>query len=52
VLGSKHPDFATMLNNLADLYLGQHRYIDAEPLYKQALEIDQRVRGNEHPVPP
>ena len=33
VLGDKHPDTATSINNLAQLYSGQAQYAKAEPLY-------------------
>ena len=39
MLGDEHPDVATSLNNLAALYKSQGRYIDAEPLYKDALYL-------------
>ncbi|MEL6816657.1 MAG: tetratricopeptide repeat protein, partial [Cyanobacteria bacterium J06598_3] len=38
-LGERHPDTASSLNNLAELYRSQGRYGDAEPLYVEALEI-------------
>ncbi|MCC3438197.1 CHAT domain-containing tetratricopeptide repeat protein, partial [Microcoleus sp. PH2017_05_CCC_O_A] len=37
------------LNNLAELYRSQGRYRDAEPLYKQALEMWQRLFSDDHP---
>ncbi|MFV1975702.1 MAG: tetratricopeptide repeat protein, partial [Candidatus Scalindua sp.] len=37
--GNKPPDDATTLNNLADLYRQQGKYEEAEPLFKQSLEI-------------
>jgi len=33
-LGPDHPDVATSINNLAELYDNQGRYAEAEPLYK------------------
>lgn len=47
-LGPKHPDTATSLNNLGDLYRKLGRYTDAEPLFKRALDIDEKVSGSEH----
>ena len=38
-LGRDHPDVATSLNNLADLYRAMGRYAEAEPLYRRSLEI-------------
>ena len=49
VLGREHPDTATSLNNLAELYRGMGDYAKAEPLLKEALEIYQKVLGPEHP---
>jgi CHAT domain-containing protein len=37
------------LNNLAGLYRSQGRYSEAEPLYRQALDMRKRLLGNEHP---
>ena len=38
-VGPDHPDTATSLNNLAELYRDHNRYVEAEPLYKRALAI-------------
>ena len=43
------PDTASSLNNLALLYKDMGDYAKAEPLYKEALEIRQKVLGQEHP---
>src|SRR5262249_40802065 len=43
------PDVATSLHNLAILYADQGRYAEAEPLYKRALAIREKVLGDEHP---
>ncbi|NEQ69604.1 MAG: tetratricopeptide repeat protein [Symploca sp. SIO2D2] len=48
-LGKEHPDFATSLNNLAQLYKSLGRYSKAEPLYEQAIEIVKRSRPQDHP---
>ncbi|MGX9725753.1 MAG: tetratricopeptide repeat protein [Candidatus Electronema sp. VV] len=37
------------LNNLAALYYGQGRYLEAEPLCKRSLEIKGKVLGKDHP---
>ena len=37
------------LNNLAALYNDQGRYADAEPLFKRALAIQEKVLGPDHP---
>lgn len=47
MLGERHPDFATSLNNLARLYYVMGRHVEAEPLLKQALELNREVLGLE-----
>lgn len=37
------------MNNLAVLYGKRGKYKDAEPLCKRALEIREKVLGNDHP---
>jgi tetratricopeptide (TPR) repeat protein len=44
--GDKHPNVASSLNNLAELYRALNRYQEAEPLYKEAIAIDH------HSLPP
>ena len=48
VLGEKHPDVATSLNNLAVLYYYQGNSAKAEPLHRQALAIRKEVLGEKH----
>ncbi len=45
----EHPDTATSLNDLAELYEATGDYAKAEPLYQNALAIWQKVLGPEHP---
>ena len=40
---------ATALNNLALTYQSLARYKEAEPLYRRAIEIDEKVLGKDHP---
>ncbi len=47
--GPNHPNRATTLNNLAELYRAQGRYAEAEPLYQRALAIYEKALGPEHP---
>ena len=47
--GANHPNVATSLNNLAELYRAQGRYADAEPLYKRALAIQEKALESNHP---
>ena len=35
MLGPDHPDIATSLNHLGNLYLTKHIYVEAEPLLKR-----------------
>jgi tetratricopeptide (TPR) repeat protein len=44
-----HPDIATSLNNLAELYRNQGRYGEAEPLYLEALAIWRKALPEGHP---
>jgi tetratricopeptide (TPR) repeat protein len=44
-LGPDHPNVATALNNLADLYRAQGRYADAETLYKRSLAMREKELG-------
>ena len=48
-LGADHPNTATSLNNLAELYRAMGRYSDAEPLYLRTLEIFLKCLGEDHP---
>ncbi len=48
VFGDEHPDTATSLDNLANLYGSQGRYDKAEPLLRQALNIRRKLLGDEH----
>ena len=49
LLGAAHPDVATSLNNLANLYYSQRRYAVAEPLLQEALAMQKWLLGPEHP---
>ena len=49
VLGARHPDTATSLNNLAALLYAQGDYAAAKPLLEQALAIRKAVYGEHHP---
>lgn len=40
---------ALTLSSLAQAHQGQREFVAAEPLYVEALDIVQRVRGPEHP---
>jgi tetratricopeptide (TPR) repeat protein/CHAT domain-containing protein len=47
-LGPDHPDVATSLYNLANLYHSQGRYAEAEPLYQRSLAIREKALGRDH----
>ena len=47
--GEEHPDYATLLNNLAGLYESQGKYEKAEPLHQRSLEIREKALGPDHP---
>jgi tetratricopeptide (TPR) repeat protein len=46
--GENHPNVATALINLGDLYRNQCRYEEAGPLFLKALEMDKKLHGAEH----
>jgi len=48
-LGPSHPSVATTVNNLGQIFLLQHRFADAEPLFRRALDIREARLGKEHP---
>ncbi len=48
-MGADHPDVATSLNNLAELYRRQGQYAAAEPLYTRSLAIREKALGKDHP---
>ena len=43
------PTTATILNDLASLYAAQGRHAEAEPLFRRALAIREKVLGPDHP---
>ena len=47
--GREHVHTATVLNNLANVYLRQGKYAEAEPLYQRAFTIREKELGVEHP---
>jgi tetratricopeptide (TPR) repeat protein len=49
VLGSTHPEIATLLNNLAVLHKQQGRLPAARECYEQALTVLESTLGPEHP---
>jgi tetratricopeptide (TPR) repeat protein len=47
--GAEHPEYATALNNQAQLLQDNNRLGEAEPLYRLSLAIDEKNLGPEHP---
>src|ERR1017187_4657932 len=47
--GPNHPNVATSLYNLAELYRIQGQYAQAEPLYRRSLAIREDALDPEHP---
>ncbi|HMB05209.1 MAG TPA: tetratricopeptide repeat protein [Isosphaeraceae bacterium] len=45
----KETDLAPTLHNLGTLYLDQGKFAEAEPLFKQVLNIREKSLGPEHP---
>lgn len=48
-LGPGHPETASQVNNLAELYRSMGDYAKAEPLFQRALKIDEKALGPDHP---
>lgn len=48
-LGPEHPESATHVNNLAELYRSTGDYAKAEAMFQRALKIDERALGLDHP---
>jgi CHAT domain-containing protein len=49
VLGEKHPDYATSLNNLANLYRMMGEHGKALPLFLETRDLRRKVLGEKHP---
>ena len=47
--GENAPEYATALNNLAQLLQATNRLAEAEPLMRRALAIDEKSFGPDHP---
>ena len=45
VLGPKHPDMLTSMNNLASVLRSQGKYEAAEEMHRRALELREKVLG-------
>jgi tetratricopeptide (TPR) repeat protein len=50
LLGPEHPDVATTLNNLAQVYIMQDRDPEAIPLLERSLTIQEKALDPEHPA--
>ncbi len=48
-LGQFHPDFATSLDIIAGWFTNVGDYPRAEPLFREAITIGEKVLGKEHP---
>ncbi len=48
-LGPNHPESATQVNNLAELYRSVGDYAKAEQFFQRALKIDEKALGADHP---
>jgi tetratricopeptide (TPR) repeat protein len=47
--GDKNPDVAKRLNNIAELFVLEGKFAEAEPLLKRALMITKTTMGENHP---
>lgn len=50
VWGDKHTVVATCLNNVAQIHAGLGAYSKAEPLHREALEMQTELLGEMHPL--
>ena len=48
-LGASHPDMGQTLNDLANLYRDQRKFLEAERLLRRALTIREQALGPSHP---
>ena len=49
IFGPQHPDVASILYNLANLYVELSKQAQAEPLYQRSLEMVEKAFGPAHP---
>jgi TolA-binding protein len=49
VLGKDHPDTLGSMMNLATSLNNQGKYVEAEAMYRQTLELRETVLGKDHP---
>jgi len=49
ILGKEHPQVASTLNGLAELYLSQAIYAKVEPILLRSQTINEKILGKEHP---
>ncbi len=49
VFGENHPNTSISYNNLADIYVKQGKYKQAEGLHKRSLQIREQVLGEDYP---
>ncbi|MBU1449916.1 MAG: tetratricopeptide repeat protein, partial [Proteobacteria bacterium] len=47
--GTEHQDYAININNLAGVLEAQGKFLEAEKLFQQAIEIDQKTISKKHP---
>jgi tetratricopeptide (TPR) repeat protein len=52
LIGPDHPDVAQSLNDLANLYRAQGRYVEAEWPHTRTLAIREKALGPDHPEVP
>lgn len=50
LLDRDHPEWVTILNNIAIFYVAEKKYDDAEPLLRQAVDIAQRRLAPGHRI--
>ena len=49
ILGKKHPNYATTLYNMAEIYYTWGNYDQSLLLYQRVLQLREEILGNKHP---
>lgn len=49
VFPANHINITVSLTNLANIYRAQNKHAQAEPLFKRALQIEEKRLGKNHP---
>jgi uncharacterized caspase-like protein len=50
ILGPDHPQVASVLNDLAEVYRREQKYTEAESAYRKLLARDEKILGGDNPA--